>query len=399
LRRSNLATASWHQRGIELAGQSRVPALVARLRDLEAECLRLTLVDVQNELQSAKRTYEGRLEQLDKSHSRSWFGDHATTYYAGFQPPPGGRTFDVEWGFVPGFHGSRNRGWETYSREELRDFVLHDIGEQIFYEFHNLSEQITGKFSTARDQTIDVLEVLSGLVKSNAMNRYKARAEELKSYEVADYINGCLKSTPNMTRDSEEIAKGKNVPVHIQYQAAIQSVQVTKKRASELAVVLRNVIEAISLHEPSPTSANGGSAVFIGHGRSEQWRVLKDFIKERLGLSHEEFSRVPTAGISTQERLMEMLGRCGFAFLVLTAEDLHDDGSRHARENVIHEAGLFQGHLGWRKAIILLEHGCEEFSNITGLGQIRFPKGDIAACFEDIRLVLERENILGTPAN
>jgi len=62
--------------------------------------------------------------------------------------------------------------------------------------------------------------------------------------------------------------------------------------------------------------------------------------------------------------------------------------------NVIHEAGLFQGRLGFEKAILLLEKDCEEFSNIQGLGQIRFPKGNITAIFEEIRQVLEREGLL-----
>ena len=35
------------------------------------------------------------------------------------------------------------------------------------------------------------------------------------------------------------------------------------------------------------------------------------------------------------------------------------------------------------------------FSNIQGLGQIRFPKGQVSACYEEIRLVLEREGLLG----
>jgi hypothetical protein len=43
----------------------------------------------------------------------------------------------------------------------------------------------------------------------------------------------------------------------------------------------------------------------------------------------------------------------------------------------------------------LIEDGCEEFSNIAGLGQIRFPQANIASKFEDIRLVLEREGLLG----
>lgn len=43
------------------------------------------------------------------------------------------------------------------------------------------------------------------------------------------------------------------------------------------------------------------------------------------------------------------------------------------------------------RAIVLLEEGCAEFSNIVGLSQIRFSKGDITARFEDIRRVLKRE--------
>jgi predicted nucleotide-binding protein len=89
-----------------------------------------------------------------------------------------------------------------------------------------------------------------------------------------------------------------------------------------------------------------------------------------------------------------MLSSAGFAFLVMTGEDMHDDSELHARENVIHEIGLFQGKLGAKRAIILVEEGCSEFSNIRGLTQIRFPKGNISAKFEEIRRVLEREQIL-----
>ncbi len=43
---------------------------------------------------------------------------------------------------------------------------------------------------------------------------------------------------------------------------------------------------------------------------------------------------------------------------------------------------------------VLVEEGCEEFSNVQGLGQIRFPAGDISAKFEEIRKVLEREQLI-----
>ena len=57
-------------------------------------------------------------------------------------------------------------------------------------------------------------------------------------------------------------------------------------------------------------------------------------------------------------------------------------------------AGQGLGRL-FTRAIIVLESGCEEFSNIQGLGQIRFPEGNIKACFEEIRQVLEREHLAG----
>ncbi|AKF09457.1 hypothetical protein DB32_006606 [Sandaracinus amylolyticus] len=63
---------------------------------------------------------------------------------------------------------------------------------------------------------------------------------------------------------------------------------------------------------------------------------------------------------------------------------------------MIHEVGLFQGRLGFERAIVLLEEGCEEFSNISGITQIRFPQGNVKAQFEEVRRVLERENILRT---
>ncbi len=137
-----------------------------------------------------------------------------------------------------------------------------------------------------------------------------------------------------------------------------------------------------------------GKKVFIGHGRSPLWRELKDFLADRLGLPWEEFNRTPVAGVTTSERLSAMLSESGFAFLVLTAEEERADATVHARANVIHEVGLFQGVLGLRRAIVLLEDGCTEFSNIAGLSHISFPRGDISARFEEVRRVLERENLV-----
>jgi predicted nucleotide-binding protein len=137
-----------------------------------------------------------------------------------------------------------------------------------------------------------------------------------------------------------------------------------------------------------------GIRVFIGHGSSLAWLELKNFTRDRLNLPWDEFNRAPVAGETTIESLSEMLDSAKIAFLVMTADDITADGRVRVRMNVAREAGLFQGRLGFKRAIIVLEDGCEEFSNIQGLGQIRFPKGKIDSAFEDIRKALEREGLI-----
>lgn len=138
----------------------------------------------------------------------------------------------------------------------------------------------------------------------------------------------------------------------------------------------------------------GKGKVFIGHGHSPVWRELKDFITERLQLTVDEFNRSSAAGMTTVDRLKQMLDSASIALLVMTAEDGQPDGTLRARENVVHEVGLFQGRLGFKKAIIVLEKDCEKFSNIDGLVYIEFPKGEIKGAFEEIRQVFEREGLL-----
>ena len=143
------------------------------------------------------------------------------------------------------------------------------------------------------------------------------------------------------------------------------------------------------------TKSGKKPVVFLGHGRSSEWRKVKDFVVETLGLAHEEYNREETAGLSRKERLNAMLQNAGIAFVIMTAEDVQDDGTTRARENVVHEVGLFQGKLGFERAIVMLEDGCNEFTNIAGLDQIRFPTRDIMARSEQIRRVLKREGLLG----
>ena len=166
---------------------------------------------------------------------------------------------------------------------------------------------------------------------------------------------------------------------------------------------LESIYEQLGLYEELPnntqhamsndTTNNENKKIFIGHGGSHIWRELKEFIVETLELEYEEFNRISPAGKATSNRLKEMLEESCMAFLIMTGEDEQADGSLRARDNVIHEVGLFQGKLGFERAIILLEDDCEDFSNIHGITHIPFPKGKIDTTFGEIIKVLKRESI------
>lgn len=169
--------------------------------------------------------------------------------------------------------------------------------------------------------------------------------------------------------------------------------ELVREELSNRVGQLRRIITNLDAMPQNSATSMMGKRIFIGHGRSPLWRELKDFIADRLGMPWDEFNRDAVAGYTTSERLQAMLSDAAFAFLIMTAEEEHGGGAVHARPNVVHEVGLFQGQLGLRRAIVMLEEGCSEFSNIVGLVQIRFPRGDVSARFEEVRRVLEREGL------
>lgn len=131
--------------------------------------------------------------------------------------------------------------------------------------------------------------------------------------------------------------------------------------------------------------------VFIGHGGNLLWTRVRDFLEKDLHLGTVSYESEARAGVSIVPILQQMLHQATFAVLVLTAEDLTVEGSRRARQNVIHEAGLFQGMLGFERAILLLQHGVEEFSNVDGLQHIVFEGDEIERAFHEMQRALRRE--------
>ena len=202
---------------------------------------------------------------------------------------------------------------------------------------------------------------------------------------------------------SHGVSWGRSVAVS-GYDYTADDIKDHKKHIVSWCNELQSILEQLDLYEVLPkntqetlehsTANSEKTKMFIAHGRSHLWREFKDFLVETLGLEYEEFDRISAAGKSINNRIEEMLDKSCMAFLIMTGEDEHSDGSVHARQNVIHEIGKCQDRFGSERTIILLEEGCEKFSNIDGIIYISFTNGKIKETFGDIVSALKRESII-----
>ena len=138
----------------------------------------------------------------------------------------------------------------------------------------------------------------------------------------------------------------------------------------------------------------GGNRIALGHGRSSEWRKVEAYLADDLGLEVDAFESQSRGGHHIIEVLESIISAAGFGVVVMTAEDATPEGTQRARQNVVHETGLFQGRVGFHRVALLVEQGVEEFSNIHGLQQIRFPRGQVEASFRELRAMLQREGFV-----
>lgn len=337
-------------------------------------------------------------QEVAKAFSGSWMGYQAYVYYENLEPPPPGDHFSQEWGLLDSYSASRlgsSGDWREFDPESVKAEIRKRATKRDLKAARNLYEEAAREIASKKVDALSVIESEPNLQNDAFLTRLKEEIEALTVLSATDVAEHIRPKGQIITRDTIVLGQGSRVPPHIAILSEALAIQNAFGVVENLATRVRQAgSHLLRRRRQSKKLEVVGTNVFIGHGKSVIWRELKDFVADRLGLPVDEFNRVPVAGVTNIARLSEMLDAASIALLIMTGEDEQPDGKLRARMNVIHEAGLFQGRLGFARAIVVLEEGCEAFSNIDGLGQIRFPKGNVKACFEEVRLVLEREGLI-----
>jgi hypothetical protein len=336
--------------------------------------------------------------EVGKSWSHSWLGYQSHVYYEALKPPPPGAHFSIEWGFTELFTMGTRGAWMQYQDGAVEAEVRKRAGEPDLSKLQESADKGRKFVEQKRDDVATILRAASEARDDKFLEKLLEEVEAVSALTSAEWLLQMKPSGQMMSRDSVAVMQGLWAPPHLRVIADVWEIRAPAVASETLAQTVRRAFSYLERVEKKAAKAERvGTNVFIGHGRSKEWKDLKDFVNDRMRLPWDEFNRVSVAGIPNTVRLSSMLDAAAIAFLVLTAEDERGNGKVQARMNVVHEAGLFQGRLGFNRAIVMLEEGCEEFSNIEGLGQIRFPKNNIKAAFHDVQLVLEREGLIDAP--
>lgn len=336
-------------------------------------------------------------EEVGRAWCGSWLGYHARVYYRDFEPPPAGARFSQEWGFQDAWPIQETLGhWHEFTSDEVLNVIRDRAGDPDLQAQQKEAIAVREFFDESKATILSAMSVALSDSPDTFLQDLRDKIAEMKVYSQSHFIRALQPQGKVFSRDMVAIEKGFQTPPHLEMLTKVRSISQPFDACRELSKLTRRAASHLAnLQQRKRRDERIGTNVFIGHGHSAAWKDLKDFIQDRLCLPWDEFNRVPIAGVTNIARLSQMLDSAAIAFFVMTGEDEQADGTLHARMNVIHEAGLFQGRLGFERAIVLLEEGCAEFSNIQGLGQIRFPRGNIKAVFEEIRQLLEREGLVG----
>ena len=174
----------------------------------------------------------------------------------------------------------------------------------------------------------------------------------------------------------------------------------TVKTILSLATELSNLSEEklIEINETfkpkkQPVS-RGDGYVFLGHGRSKLWARVQLYLKDDLKINTVSFESDSHTNETIINILEDFLNKATYAILILSAEDETSDGKTRARQNVIHEAGLFQGRLGFNRVTLLKQDKTEDFSNVAGLQFIPFTGDNIEQTFYELQRILKKAGLL-----
>lgn len=300
--------------------------------------------------------------------------------------------------FDPGHVWSSQRSPEVERIVELTDVLL--VNNREFTEFGEaqpgepdavVGERLLGRYNKSmtvvvkRSEGVSALRFERGEVKVHVFRQMPLPDEEIEDATGAgDVFAAGLLAAASSNRLGVEMGS------LLGMQLARHKLQYVGTRGHDgFAEITRRFIET---RDAERRRAHLPGGVFIAHGGDPQWRALKSFVESDCNLPVYTFESGVWGSTQVTEALSQYLEQCGFAVCVLTAEDFSVDGRRSARQNVVHEVGLFQGRYGFDRVMVLVEEGCDFVPPTAAPFSMTFTRNNVESTFWQVAKMLRAQH-------
>lgn len=186
---------------------------------------------------------------LDESWSGSDLVGHADLFYGDFEKPPYHSRFSVEWGLI---HGIPD-GWQERSAEVVRKKIENDA-EVSLEDLDKKAEFLADEFEELRRQTIITFaSVSTDLSKEIEKFNFKTKIDIFNQYWKRQI----------MTRDSNALYSGRQVPGHKYYLASALFITSFIKQLKEFLHIIDKTVSHVKNFEQENKEANRGRTTYI----------------------------------------------------------------------------------------------------------------------------------------
>jgi hypothetical protein len=221
-------------------------------------------------------------EGVGKSWSGSWMGYHSRIYYNDLRPVPPGARFSKEWGFMDTHFIQETVGdWVEYEFEGVIKAIYEMAGNPNCCEVIEISMQAKTLFDESQSR---MLSLLSPSLKDHTtdlfLNDITEKIKKNRIISESDFVHLFAPKGNLMSRDSNAIQAGINIPPHISVVAKVCAIGSPFTACDELSKLVRRVASHLeNLERRQRREERIGTKVFIGHGQSHVWKDLKDSYK------------------------------------------------------------------------------------------------------------------------
>jgi predicted nucleotide-binding protein len=131
--------------------------------------------------------------------------------------------------------------------------------------------------------------------------------------------------------------------------------------------VLQEIINANPEIDEGDPQRVKGNTVFIIHGHDEHLKTETQLLLTRAGINNLVLHEQPDKGRTIIDKLVEESSTSNYAIALLSPDDVLEDGSTRARQNVILELGYFIGKLGKERVRLLKKGNIDIPSDMQGV--------------------------------